>query len=363
MYTFNLSLCAKLKLKHLNSINKDLGNNLIINGDFEYNQEVNYPTTFDSILGWTSGSDKIELGQGRNYNINWPKDNIVAKLNTNKNSYIQQSVMLSGNVNCLLKFKYAYATNNKASTIIVSINDNVIFSASEYNTIINFATIPVKGYKDNNIIKFQGSGLDDGLGISVDDIGFYCEEVIVMGPDKCNKETEYIQNGSFNQLNIEDNYIDENASFNEYNSYNNIPGWFSYKENNKLKIVAGNTVNNNLNESLVAIVNSNKNNYITQKFLLFDNMTCLLRFKYASNILSNVDTLNVKFNDNIVFDYIPKDILLREAYVEVAGIIGENKISFIVEGSNDSKGFIIDDVSIKCDCNNNSFLSSLIKSC
>jgi hypothetical protein len=152
--------------------------NSIINGSFE-NPACSVPGScsngswglFESILGWTSPQNVIEIGLGSVYGVTGYDGNQVLELDATGNAVVAQVVAGPGAYT--LSFLYADRNHSLTETFEVYWNNTLLASfapaANPPNSAMVLFSTVVNG-AGSNTLEFKGTGASDSYGAIIDDV-------------------------------------------------------------------------------------------------------------------------------------------------------------------------------------------------
>lgn len=157
--------------------------NAIVNGSFEtlpsaFTQGGGTWDLYESILGWSSPTDLIEVGQGGVYSVTGFDGQNVLELDANNNATVSQIVTTPGGA-YTLDFLYANRASLPVSTTMFDVLWNGVAVVTNLSTTSNlmllYSTQVIA--TGNDTISFVGKGTNDSLGAIIDKVQL--NEVVV----------------------------------------------------------------------------------------------------------------------------------------------------------------------------------------
>ena len=229
----------------------------MVNGGFQRPSVGKGWKIFNDIPGWWGNG--FEVGSGHLYNCGWKSQ--VVELDGRKNGYLSQKWNFNSNYNIVQspslnrKFKLSFKFACRQKIPFCSCQGNVfwngkkIASLTPYNYNIQTKSIDVYVNVGQNMLKFEGAGTADGLGLTIDNV-----ELVRYGTTK-----NIVVNGGF-----------ENPCLGRgWKIFNDIPGWWG----NGFEVGSGHLYNCGWKNQVVEL-DGRTNAHLTQKWTFNNNYQC-----------------------------------------------------------------------------------------
>lgn len=274
----------------------------IVNGGFD-----------DDGKGWVS--DDIEIQDSKLYIANWESGKVCELDAWKGNTSMKQTFKLEIDSTLVLRFDYNARPDYAFDSNIFSItfNGQVVFRITPTDYKTHSVKLYLNGLEGNNTIILKGEGKDDGVGMLVDNISAktYAHELIV--------------NGSFE---------------------NSTNGWTG---SGKIEIGDGNYYNDNFNTKKAAELDAWENITLSQVFNVDEDTTLACSFDGAARkgVDLSSNQAQVYINDVLYEDIKPENYNLHHFMFFADVKDGDNTIKFVGTGTNDTVGYVIDNVSCR----------------
>ena len=306
--------------------------NVILNGGFE-DPSFNGSWGFtQEVTGWES-DPKSELGRGAIYNSNWNSGQI-AELDTDRNSSLTQTFVLSDECRCDVLFDYIARTGDDSSSMVVLLNDDIIFYSTPNDKDLHRFNKKTKCLIGINELTFRGQGSSNGYGMTIDNVQVLVPERISL----IELKEDIIVNGGF-----------ENPSTNgSWQIINNLPGW---EINPNAEIGRGTLYNGNWKTGQIAELDTNQNSSLSQTFNLDNDFYCRVEFDYISRTANESSSMKVTLNNRVIYEGTPDDLALHQFNEIFICNKGSNKLTFIGTGTSNGYGMTLDNVKVSVNKN------------
>lgn len=176
-----------LAIDNVKLVRKGSLSNIVINGGFENPNTGSSWSIYDNILGWVG--NQIEIGTGVTYNPLWTSQvceldsyfNTIITQYFQFNNYYEQTPYIpavSAPATYLYTLEFDWAirttdiTNTETCKGTILLNNQIIDSLPNPTSTlkINHASYAVKLRKGENRLQFDGSGLSDAYGLTIDNV-------------------------------------------------------------------------------------------------------------------------------------------------------------------------------------------------
>jgi len=244
-----------------------------------------------------------------------------------------QGCVLSKNFN--LSLQYACRQNVALGSCIGQVywNDELIYTITPRDYEIQNLSLQVIAKKGANSVKFQGSGVSDSYGLTIDNV-----ELVRRGTDK-----NLLVNGGF-----------ENPSTNGgWTTRRSIEGWTG--QGNNIEFGRGGIYNRRWNSQVVEL-DSSSNYALVQTVTLDDrldiprplNNNFNLSFEFAAREGVGLDSNKgeIYWNGNLIYSINPSDYGRYKVNLQVQAVPGRNSIRVKGTGKSDSYGLTVDNFSL-----------------
>ena len=298
----------------------------IINGGFDIPNLNGKNKKLSELYGWRVNPE-AEVGFGEKFNKNW-KSGQVVDLDTNQNTAINQEFVLSEETDCKIKFDYLARTGNDKSSMIVVLNNEIIYTGSSNDKNIHSYENSKKCKEGINYLEFKSDSTSKGKGMTIDNVKLLVPEYVKI----FDFERNAIVNGEFENPNLDK----------KKKILTRVPGWI-VSPNVELGI--GKKYNRGMNYGQVANLYSNMNSSISQVFNLEEESYCKVRFQYAVEGSVKKTSMKVFLNNQVIYSGSPMSKKVH--YFDKIFVCKEGENTLTFKGTSTKKnGVAIDNVEV-----------------